>query len=231
MKTKDFKVLLAVAIILLPFFISDTVYNFYAKFNAEHGMITSFLKFALLATLGESIGLRIRTGNYNHRGFGLLPRAIVWGFIGLTIKLAFIIFATGVPIFLEYLGLSNATAIMKDSLSLKKVLVAFSISAMMNIIYAPVMMTFHKITDAHITKNNGKFIALVRPIHFSEILSNVNWNVQWNFVFAKTIPFFWIPAHTITFLLPPDFQVLFAALLSVALGLILAIASLKGSKK
>jgi len=55
----------------------------------------------------------------------------------------------------------------------------------------------------------------------------INWNIQWHFVFKKTIPFFWIPAHTITFLLPADFQVLFAALLSVMLGLILAIASLK----
>ena len=56
----------------------------------------------------------------------------------------------------------------------------------------------------------------------------MNWDVMWNFVFLKTIPLFWFPAHTITFLLPPDFQVLFAALLGIALGLILAFASLKG---
>jgi hypothetical protein len=47
---------------------------------------------------------------------------------------------------------------------------------------------------------------------------------MWGFVFKKTIPFFWIPAHTITFLLPPDVQVLFAALLGIALGTILAVA-------
>jgi len=52
--------------------------------------------------------------------------------------------------------------------------------------------------------------------------------VQWNFVFKKTIPFFWYPAHTITFLLPVDYQVLFAAILGIALGTILAMASLKG---
>jgi hypothetical protein len=51
--------------------------------------------------------------------------------------------------------------------------------------------------------------------------------VQWNFVFKKTIPLFWFPAHTITFLLPSQFQVLFAALLGVALGVILAIANNK----
>ena len=37
------------------------------------------------------------------------------------------------------------------------------------------------------------------------------------FVFMKTILFFRFPAHTITFLLPGDARVLFAALLGVVL--------------
>lgn len=45
--------------------------------------------------------------------------------------------------------------------------------------------------------------------------------------FKKTIPFFWFPAHTITFLLPGDARVLFAALLGVVLGIFLAIAARK----
>jgi len=53
---------------------------------------------------------------------------------------------------------------------------------------------------------------------------------MWNFIFKRTIPFFWIPAHTITFLLPPEFRVLFAALLGIALGLILAIGGQKATK-
>lgn len=97
----------------------------------------------------------------------------------------------------------------------------------MNIIYAPVMMTFHKITDTHIINNNGKLSCLYKKIQFANIFKSINWDVQWNFVFKKTIPFFWIPAHTITFLLPTDFQILFAALLGIILGLILAVASLK----
>jgi len=101
----------------------------------------------------------------------------------------------------------------------------------MNIIYAPVMMTLHKITDTHIVNNGGTLSCLLKPIHFGNILASINWEVQWSFVFAKTIPYFWIPAHTITFLLPADFQVLFAAVLSVALGIFLAVASLKGSGK
>lgn len=194
-------------------------------------MVTSFIKFALLATFGEAIGLRIRTGNYNQPGFGLLPRAIVWGILGLTIKLAFVLFASGVPAFLTYMGMGNALQAIKGDFTVAKVLVAFSISLFMNIIYAPVMMTLHKITDTHIANNGGSLSCLVKPIHFGDILASINWKVQWNFVFAKTIPYFWIPAHTITFLLPPDFQVLFAAILSVTLGIFLAVASLKGSGK
>ncbi|MCK4922368.1 MAG: hypothetical protein KAS71_15050, partial [Bacteroidales bacterium] len=39
-----------------------------------------------LATLGEVISLRIRTGNYIQEGFGILGRAFVWGIIGLSLK-------------------------------------------------------------------------------------------------------------------------------------------------
>jgi hypothetical protein len=88
-------------------------------------------------------------------------------------------------------------------------------------------MTFHKITDIHIVANGGTLAGLFKPIKFGKILLDLNWDIQWNFVFKKTIPFFWIPMHTITFLLPVDFQILFAALLGIALGIILAIAGFK----
>jgi hypothetical protein len=205
MKKQDVIFWLGFILLFLPFFVSQTVFDFYIDFNKEHGMITSFIKFAILATIGEVIGLRIRTGNYYQNGFGIIPRAIVWGFLGLTIKLAFVIFATGTPIFLSYLGVEGAIEAMKQPFTGTKLLVAFCISAFMNLIYAPVMMTLHKITDTHIIDNGGTIGGLLRPIKFSNIFVNLNWDVQWNFVFKKTIPFFWIPAHTITFLLPPDF--------------------------
>ena len=212
---------------MLPFFIFKDVYTFYSKFNKDHGLIMAFIKFAILATFGESIGLRIKESVYNRKGFGLLSRAVVWGFLGITIKLAFVIFASGTPVFLEYVGLTDAGKILSGELTGLKVLVAFSVSVAMNLIYAPVMMTLHKITDIHIINNRGKLSAFGKRIQFAEIFKSINWDVQWHFVFKKTIPFFWIPAHTVTFLLPPDFRVLFAALLGIALGLILAVASLK----
>jgi len=216
-----------VVLLFAPFFLFEKVFDFYLSFNQQHGLIMAFIKFGILATMGELIGLRIKKGYFYKKGFGVLPRIIVWGFLGISIKLAFIIFVSGTPVFLQYIGFENATQVMKQSFSIDKILVAFSISAAMNIIFAPVMMTLHKITDIHIITNGGTLSGLFKPIKFGKILSELNWDIQWNFVFKKTIPFFWIPMHTITFLLPADFQILFAALLGIALGIILAIADFK----
>jgi hypothetical protein len=229
MKRSDFIFLFVIVIFFLPFFVSEKVFHFYINFNHEHAFIMAFIKFAFLATLGEVIGLRIKTGHYNQPGFGILPRAIVWSFIGLTIKGAFVIFTSGTPVMLEGLGLKNAVSTLSGTFSVEKLFVAFCTSVALNAVYAPVMMTFHKMMDIHIVSHGGTISGLFTFIRFKEIIVNLDWNVQWNFVFKKTIPFFWIPAHTITFLLPPDFQVLFAALLGIALGTILSVASLMGN--
>lgn len=227
MRAKDFIFILIVIAVFLPFTISDTIYNWYLSFNAEHGMVMSFLKFGILATMGELLGLRISRGVYYFDGFGVLPRAIVWGILGMGINMAFIVFSTGVPAFMGYMGMDNPSGVMSGTLTLEKVLLAFSISVVMNSIFAPVFMTLHKITDTHIMNNGGTLRGLFTPIKMGEIMQNLNWKVQWEFVFKKTIPLFWFPAHTVTFLLPGEMRVLFAALLGVLLGVILSIAARK----
>ena len=184
----------------------------------------SFIKFAVLATMGEVIGLRIKTGFYNKAGFGIIPRAIVWGFLGMTVKTAFVIFGAGAPAFLEVLGMEGASEIIHGNITLPKVLVSFSISASLNLFYAPVLMTFHKITDIHIIRTGGTVRGLFTPIQFAEIFPSIDWKAQWDFVFKKTIPLFWIPMQTINFLLPPQYQILVAALLGIVLGVLLAFA-------
>ncbi len=225
MKKQDFIFISAIILIILPFAVSDTIYHSYKIFNSQNGMIISFIKFGVLATLGEILGLRIMTGDYTRKGFGVFPRAIIWGILGMGINIAMIVFSKGVPHFFEYMGMDNSTQIMKASLSISKVMLALSISVAMNLIFAPVFMTFHKITDMHILNCSGSIRSLVTPIPMTKIITGLNWDTQWNFVFKKTIPFFWIPAHTITFLLPEEIRVLFAALLGVALGILLAIAA------
>lgn len=227
-KKNDIIFLIGVILLFLPFFISKEIYDYYFQFNKEHGLITAFVKFAILATIGDVIGLRIKTGSYFKNGYGILPRMIVWGILGVTIKIAFIVFASGTPVFLESIGLENAQLVMKGAFTPEKLLVAFCISVALNLIYAPVMMTLHTITDMHIVSNRGTLKGFFTPIKFRKLFVSLNWDVQWNFVFKKTIPLFWIPAHTITFLLPSDLRILFAALLGIALGTILAIADLMG---
>jgi len=224
---KDVYFLLAIGAFFLPFFMFDRLFDAYYRFNLEHGLVMSFIKFFFLATLGEVIGLRIRTGRYHRQGFGLLPRAIVWGFLGVSIYMAFAIFASGTPLLLEKIGFRDATALLHSGLSWKKVIVSFGISTALNLFYAPVLMTFHKITDIHILETGGTVKGFFSPIAFARIFEKINWEVQWNFVFKRTIPLFWIPAQTITFLLPEEYRVLFAAFLGIVLGVLLAIAALK----
>lgn len=225
MKKHDFLFILLLVAIFLPFFVSSTIYEGYKSFNASHGMVMSFLKFGILATLGEMLGLRISAGVYNRKGFGVLPRAVVWGLLGMGINAAMIIFSKGVPQFMEYMGMTDASSIINGAFSGEKVGIAFAISVAMNTIFAPVFMTFHKITDTHILDCGGSLRSLLTPIPMTRIITHLNWDAQWNFVFKKTIPLFWYPAHTITFLLPGEMRVLFAAILGVVLGVLLAIAA------
>ncbi|MBQ3386418.1 MAG: hypothetical protein IJG53_03755 [Eggerthellaceae bacterium] len=226
MKKADWILILCVAVVAVLFAIPQT--HCAEGFNwatAHHPYIMAFFKFAILATLGEMLALRIREGVYNRKGFGVLPRMMVWGFLGMCIAMAMVIFKVGVPAFLGSLGWHDAATLFGAAeFSWGKLGVAFAVSVLMNSIFAPVMMTFHKCTDIHITDNGGTVRGLLRPMKMREIFAHkVNWDMQWNFVIKKTIPLFWFPAHTITFILPANLQVLFAALLGVALGLILAI--------
>ena len=224
MKRTDLYFIVAIAAIFLPFFLSAPLYEWYSTFNASHGMVMSFLKFGILSTLGEMLGCRISTGKYVTPTFGVLPRMVVWGFLGMGINMAMIIFSKGTPMFMQYMGMTNAVeAFTADGFSMDKLWVALAVSVAMNTIFAPVFMTFHKVTDAHIAAHNGSLKALVTPIPMAERLGTLNWQAQWGFVFRKTIPFFWYPAHTITFLLPAEQRVLFAALLGIVLGMLLAV--------
>ncbi|MBO5800941.1 MAG: hypothetical protein J6R16_01540 [Alistipes sp.] len=228
MKRTDLYFAVVMLAIFLPFFISPELYAWYKGFNAEHAMIMAFLKFGILATLGEMLGCRISTGNYTTPTFGVVPRMVVWGLLGVVISMAMMVFSAGIPAFIKAMGgEALVVAFAAEGISWGKFVVALAISVMMNTFFAPVFMTFHKITDTHIAENGGSVKALFRPIDMRRHMVELNWDRQWSFIFKKTIPLFWYPAHTITFMLPGELRVLFAALLGVALGVILAIGARK----
>ena len=221
---------LILVLIFAPFVVSECLYTWFKVVSGNHAFLMGFAKFAILATMGEMLGLRIRKGVYNEVGFGLVPRAVVWGFLGVAITAAMMVFKFGAPILTDYLfnQQGQLIAAMQSHFTGMKLLGSFSISLMMNCIFAPVFMVFHKITDTHIVQYGGTLKGFfTHRIDFSNILQTMNWTVQWKFVFMKTIPLFWIPAHTITFILPSELQVLFAAILGIVLGVIMSIAANK----
>ncbi|MDO4288902.1 MAG: hypothetical protein Q4C55_06915 [Eubacterium sp.] len=184
--------------------------------TAAHPYIMGFIKFALLATVGELIAMRINLKAWTLPA-GLVPRALVWGFLGAVLALLFKMYAGGVTAAMT-LGLLPGEG--------TGFLFAFFSSVMINCTFCPTMMVFHKVTDTAIAmKYAGR-----GPINLRSIAGEIDWSTLLGFTMAKTIPFFWIPAHTISFLLPGEYQIVMAAYLSIALGLILALGGKKAKK-
>ena len=226
MKRIDCIILFAVLLLCSIPFIHPSSLDTFELFNQTHGYLLSFIKFAVLATFGECIALRIVKGRYWEPGFGLAAKALMWGFLGLFLKACFIIFAVGTPQVLPSLGVH----ISSEPTFGQRLLVAFTTSVMLNTVFAPIFMILHKILDDHIKVNHGKLSALMTPINVRTRLEGIEWEVMWGFVLKKTIPLFWIPAQTITFMLPEDLRILFAAFLGAVLGVILALANLSGKQ-
>ncbi len=223
-KRKDVAFIVVLLVLCCPFVLSESTRLFFKTATTQYPLIMSFVKFAILATLGEVIGLRISQGVYHKCGFGVLPRALFWGCTGVLIKIAFTIFAAGAPVVVDQYLHKLPAGVLRGDLSAAKVATSFAISVTMNLMFAPLFMTLHKISDIHIEETGGTLNGYFTRIDFARILKQIDWSVMWGFVFKKTLPLFWIPAHTITFLLPTNLQILFAALLGVALGILLAFA-------
>ncbi len=189
--------------------------------SSTYPYLMGFIKTSILATYGEMLASRILTKNYFHKK-GLHLRFIVWGFLGMSFVLVFKIFDTGVNAAMS----SNLLINVNSTSFLSKIYVAFTISFFMNIIFAPTFMILHRFTDTYIDLSFAK-VKNLRKVKIKDVISTIDWQVFFSFVVVKTIPFFWIPAHTITFLLPDNYRILSAGFLSIALGLILTISKLK----
>ncbi|MDF2788387.1 MAG: hypothetical protein K0S80_1485 [Neobacillus sp.] len=179
--------------------------------TAAHPYIGGFIKFSILATMGDLLGTRIVKGNY-FMPKGLIYRALIWGLIGLMVTLVFSVFMGG-----------TAAAQTEGKLPFEGVVFAqaFFGSAIMNFTFGPMMMVFHRFTDLYLDtkyENGGRMVTI------SELVDKVDWHSLVEFSWIKTCTFFWIPAHTIVFLLPGEYRVLVSAFLSIALGLLLAFA-------
>ena len=161
-----------------------------------------FIKLALLATFGEFLKLRRKTGEWDFSDW--VPKGVVWGFYGVWFAIVFPLMAAGTIAIIEK-GLWPDFGWM---------FTAFSISLFMNVLalYAWPMMVSHEYFNTVIKQRK-----LISLSEFGEKLDKKFW---FGFI-PITVIVFWVPAHTITFMLPEEFRVLMAALLSIALGFIL----------
>lgn len=180
----------------------------FKKLSTDVPYIMGFIKFALLATAGELIALAIKKKEFD------LPvkvfwRFIIWGFIGVWITFMMKVYSMAASSMM-----ASGMLLGGDSTFLR----ALYTSVLMNTSFGPTFMAVHKITDKMLELFDSK-----EKVTLSAIIKGIDWSGFWGFTILKTVPFFWIPMHTITFLLPAEYQVMMAAALSVALGIILSL--------
>jgi len=203
MKRSDVLFLLALAVITV-FLILPTTHRIFFGFTDDYYLLGGFIKFFLFATLGDVISHRIKEGDYLVRG--IVGKAFIWGIIGVVVVMVFMIFTTGVSYLHEEGVLPLGDLVF---------FTAFTTSVLMNLLFAPTMMLFHRISDEvielKVTKGYVNLKSSIRRIDFPAFFG----------MLTRTIPFFWIPAHTITFLLPQAYRPFFAAVLGIMLGLFL----------
>jgi hypothetical protein len=170
--------------------------DWYLTWVTDQPLTSAFIQFALLGTLGECLShtIRRRRLTIGCTILQLAGKMLAWGVLGLVIKYGFAGMKGFVAALLEHQLLP---AMFADG-----ILRALAVSVCTNVFFGPQMMAFHRLEENLLMR-------------------------QWNWSGLErawfTLVWFWIPAHTVTFLLPKDFQIGLAAVWSVVLGLILGL--------
>ncbi len=177
----------------------------------SYPILMGFAKVAVLATFGECLKSRLKTGNWKITHS--VQRFIVWGLFGIWFTWVFPLFSVGAE---ELISKDLWFAFWP----------AFSKSLWINVLscYAPGMMLMHEYFNKMIEKQG-----FVGGEEFFKKLDRDAWVPsfkKWTCV-PMTVFWFWVPAHTFTFMLPGHFRILCAAFLSVALGFLLTLPAMK----
>lgn len=189
----------------------------FIEITDAHPYMGGFIKFSILATMGDLLGVRILKGKWIiPKGF--IYKAIVWGVLGMMITLVFTVF-TG--------GASVAQSAGRLPFAGSKLAQAFFGSTIMNLTFGPMLYIYHKFGDLYI---DGKYENNGGSVTIKELVDKVDWYNIVSFSWLKTCPLIWIPCHTAVFLLPSEYRVLASAFLSILLGMLIAI-SKKGNEK
>ena len=217
MKMKSKTTWAAIVAVLIPLAVGAVLFfpssrAVFLKLTAEKPYWMGFVKFALLATTGEILASKVSAGVFSFPK-GVLAKAAVWGLIGMMITLSMPLYSGGVQ------AAQTAGLLFGKNSAFFTALIT---SAVMNVTFGIAMMAFHRVTDTMVEQYFAE--KKISPIN---AIGAVDWVGFIRFVIGKTILLFWIPAHTITFLLPAEYRVFASAVLSIALGLLMAIAKRK----
>lgn len=200
-------------IFLLVFLILISLEGYF-KMSSRHMYLDGFIKFGVLATMGELLSNRITCGMWK-KTKGLIWRIILWGMFGSIVTLMFTVFSEGV------IGAQRKGLLLDNN----KYLTAFFISATMNSTSGPVMMAAQRIGTTYIDLRYN-----IGSIGLKKTIEAIDWVSFLSFEVFITTPLIWIPANTITFLMPESYRILVAALLSMVLGLILSVGKMKQNR-
>lgn len=177
--------------------------DWYVQWVTSQPMASAAVQFGILGTLGEVVSHTLRTGKIGlpNKPLEMLGKLLAWALLGVVIKYGFTMMKGAVLALIEH-GL--LPGFCSEGIGW-----AFSVSVITNVFFGPQMMYFHRVEDNLILRR---------------------WNFTGIETALKTLIWFWIPAHTITFALPKEFQIGLAAIWSVALGVILGL-SIKKERK
>ncbi len=166
--------------------------NWYIELVKAHPIATAMAQFAGLGTFGEIVSKWL-AGRRFFFPFG--ARGTILRMLGWALLAVCIKYAfTGFVAFVDGL---IAHGLLPEMGALGK---AFSVSLLMNLQFGPFLVITHRLIDNAIEgKPNWAYL--------DKGLLSLLW--------------FWVPAHTVTFLLPLELRIGLAAVWSVALGLIL----------
>jgi len=167
--------------------------DWYVSWVTDNLLFSAFVQFAVLGSLGEALGILASRRKPSSNILEWLAKALVWGCLGILIKYAF----TG---FKGFLATLVEKGFLPAALEEVTILRAFSLSVLANSMFGPLLMVLHRTTDNIISRTRG-YAGIEKSL--------------------ATLAWFWLPAHTVTFALPADFQILLAAVWSVALGIIM----------
>lgn len=170
--------------------------DFYIAWVTANPLLSAAVQFALLGTFGEIISFTIQQRRLGLPGSGgqMIAKMFAWAVLGIIIKYGFT-------------GMRGFTRALLDHGLLPNFLGqglgwAASVSILTNTFFGPQMMAFHRLEDNLILGQKG-FAGITRA---------------W-----ATLIWFWIPAHTITFLMPVEIQIGLAAAWSLVLGIIMGL--------